>query len=171
MSERVRFIARVEEGESVVELAREFGISTKTAYKFLNRWKAQGVRGLEDRSHAVERIPHRTPSAVVELMVAMRKQYPNWGPRTLKTRLETVHPGVHIPSAETIHYWLKKHGLTQTRRRRRNTPPSLTSLGRAAAPNDIWATDFKGQFRLGNAKLCYPLTVTDLFSRYIIGCE
>src|SRR5579872_5778564 len=101
----------------------------------------------------------------------MRKQYPNWGPRTLKTRLETVHPGVHIPRDETIHYWLKKHGLTRTRRRRRNTPPSLTSLGRAAAPNDIWATDFKGQFRLGNAKLCYPLTVTDLFSRYIIGCE
>src|SRR5437879_13129991 len=108
MSERVRFIARLEEGDSVVELAREFGISTKTAYKFWNRWKKDGVAGLEDRSHAVERIPHKTPAEIVELMLAMKKQYPNWGARTLKTRLESVHPGVRFPSAGTIHYWLKK---------------------------------------------------------------
>lgn len=172
MSERLRFIARLEEGESPTELAREFGVSTKTAYKFWNRWKQHGVRGLEDRSHAVERIAHKTPDEVVELIVAMRGQHPNWGARTLKARLETVHPGVHIPSAETINSWLKKKGLTKPAARRRRTPPTPGApRQRATEPNHIWATDFKGQFRLGDKTLCYPLTVTDLYSRYIIGCE
>jgi len=173
MSERLRFIARLEDGESATELAREFGISTKTAYKFWQRWKQHGVRGLEDRSHAAVAIPNQTPEAVVELIVAMRKQYPSWGARTLKARLERVHPGIRFPSAETIHSWLKKKGLVEPPGRpRRRTPrePGRTRQ-RATAPNDIWATDYKGQFRLGDKRLCYPLTVTDLYSRYIIGCE
>jgi transposase InsO family protein len=78
---------------------------------------------------------------------------------------------VHFPSAGTLHFWLKKNGLTRTQKRRKQTPPSLTPLSTATTPNEIWATDFKGQFRLGDEKLCYPLTVTDLFSRYIVGCE
>ena len=102
MSERLRFVARLEEGESVAELAREFGISTKTAYKFWERWKRDGARGLEDRSHAPKRIPHRTPPEVVELIVAMRREHPTWGGRTLKARLEKVHPGIEIPSANAI---------------------------------------------------------------------
>jgi len=171
MSERIRFIARLEEGESVAELAREFGISTKTAFKFWGRWKREGVLGLEDRSHAVDRIPHRTPDEIVALMIALRNEHPNWGARILKTRLETLYPGVRIPSAGTVHAWIKKHGLTRARKQRMRTPPSVSTLRRSETPNDIWATDFKGQFRLGNSKLCYPLTVTDLFSRYIVGCE
>jgi transposase InsO family protein len=172
MSERMRFVVRLEAGESVTELAREFGISTKTAHKFWSRWKAEGVDGLRDRSHAVERIPHRTAPEVVELFVAARQAHPNWGARKLKDLLTKTHPGVRTPSSFTIQAWLKARGLISPRRpRRRAVWPHPTALTRATAPNDVWATDFKGQFRLGNGTLCYPLTATDLSSRFILGCE
>jgi transposase InsO family protein len=171
MSERIRFVARLEAGESVAELAREFGISTKTAYKFWQRWKAEGVEGLQDRSHAVERIPHRTPPEVIELLVATRRAHPTWGARKLKQRLEVTHPGVHTPSSFTIQSWLKQAGLIQPRRPRRRVVLTPTGLTQPKEPNDVWATDFKGQFRLGNGTLCYPLTATDLNSRYVLACD
>jgi len=171
MSERLRFIARVEEGEDVAELAREFGISTKTAYKFLERWKQEGIDGLKDRSHAVHHNKQRTPTEIIELFVAERKANPNWGALKLKTVVETAHPGVHLPSCFTIHQWLKRYSLVPPRRTRRKVPPSPSPLTTPAEPNDVWATDFKGQFKLGNGSLCYPLTVTDLRSRYILDCD
>jgi putative transposase len=171
MSERLRFIARVEEGERVSDLAHEFGISEKTAYKFLSRWRAEGTRGLEDRSHAVERIPHRTPKEIVELLLTARRENPTWGGRMIKGRLERQHPGLKFPSASVIAYWLKKNGLVLPRLRRRNYPGSATSLTPAQGPNDVWATDFKGEFRLGDRTYCYPLTATDLATRYILSCE
>jgi putative transposase len=171
MSERLRFIARLEEGESPAELAREFGISTKTAYKFWSRWKEEGVDGLKDRSHAPHRNRQRTPAELVELFVAERKAHPTWGALKIRVSIEKAHPGVRLPSCFTIHTWLKRNGLVKPRRGRRTTPPSPTALSMPQAPNDVWATDFKGQFRLGNGSLCYPLTATDLASRYILGCD
>jgi transposase InsO family protein len=171
MSERIRFIARLEEGETITDLAREFGISTKTAYKFWERWKFEGLEGLQDRSHAVERIPHKTAPEVVELLVATRHLHPTWGARKLKQRLAVTHPGVRIPSSFTIQAWLKRAGLIPPRRPRRRAVLTLTGLTPPTAPNDVWATDFKGQFRLGNGTHCYPLTTTDLHSRYVLGCE
>jgi putative transposase len=171
MSERLRFVVRLEEGESITALAREFGISTKTAHKFWKRWQAEGVEGLEDRSHAVERIPHKTSPEVVELILATRREHPTWGARKLKQRLATTHPGVHTPSTFTINGWLKKGGLIKPRRARRTAHLTPTGLTQPKQPNDVWATDFKGQFRLGNGKYCYPLTATDLSSRFILGCD
>jgi transposase InsO family protein len=171
MSERVRFIARLEEGEKPAVVAREFGISTKTAYKFWKRWKQQGLDGLRDRSHAVERIPHRTPDEIVTLIVAMRKAHPTWGARKLKRKLDQAHPGVRIPSSATIGQWLTKLGLITPVKRRKRVPPMPTPLSRPTEPNQLWATDFKGQFRVGNGKQCYPLTATDVASRYILACE
>jgi transposase InsO family protein len=172
MSERIRFIARLEEGESPRELAEEFGISAKTAYKFWDRWKRDGLRGLEDRSHAPRRIPHRTPPEVIELALQLRKEHPHWGGYTLKARLEARHPGVQIPSSTTISNWLKKNNLIAPRKPRRRYPrPERSPLTQACEPNDVWATDFKGQFRLGNRSLCYPLTATDLASRFILVCD
>jgi len=171
MSERLRFVARVEEGERISDLAREFGISEKTAYKLLARWKAEGTRGLEDRPHVAERIPHRTPAEIIELALAMRRENPSWGGRTLKARLERKHPGLKFPSATSLSYWLKKHGLVRSQRRRKKYPAAATPLTTATAPNHVWATDFKGEFRLGNGMYCYPLTATDLATRYILSCE
>lgn len=172
MSERIRFVTRLEEGESITELAREFGISSKTAHKFWSRWRAEGVEGLRDRSHAVERIPHKTPPEVIELVVAARQAHPSWGARKLKELLAKTHPGVRTPSSFTMQSWLKAKGLIAPRRpRRRALRPPATPLTKPTAPNEVWATDFKGQFRLGNGALCYPLTATDLYSRYILSCE
>src|SRR5690242_2749921 len=171
MSERIRFVARAEEGESIKDLAREFGISEKTAHKFLRRWKDEGVEGLHDRSHAVKRIPHRTAPEVVELILATRRAHPTWGARKIKQRLEVTHAGVPTPSSFTIQAWLRSAGLITPQRRRRRAVFHPTSLTAPEQPNDVWATDFKGQFRLGNGRLCYPLTATDLRSRYVLACE
>jgi transposase InsO family protein len=172
MSERIRFVTRAEDGESITDLAREFGISEKTAHKFLQRWRDEGVDGLHDRSHAVQRIPHKTAPEIVELIVATRRAHPTWGARKIKQRLEVTHPGVPTPSTFTIQAWLRKAGLLEAaRRRRRSSPPLPTPLTQPREPNDVWATDFKGQFRLGNGQLCYPLTATDLSSRFVLACE
>src|ERR1700754_3286310 len=172
MSERLRFIARVEDGERVADLAHEFGISEKTAYKFLSRWRTTGIAGLENRSHAVERIPHRTAPEIIELILQTRRDNPSWGGRMLKARLDRQHPGLRIPSATVIAYWLKKHGLVRPApQRRKNYPRPVTALSTASSPNEVWATDFKGQFRLGNRSYCYPLTATDLATRYLLACD
>ena len=171
MSERIRFVARAEQGESIKDLAREFGISEKTAHKFLRRWKDEGVEGLQDRSHAVKRIPHRTAPEVVELILTTRRAHPTWGARKIKQRLEVTHAGVATPSSFTMQAWLRNAGLIRPQRRRRRAVLHPTPLTAPDAPNDVWATDFKGQFRLGNGRLCYPLTATDLRSRYVLACE
>lgn len=172
MSERIRFVTRAEEGESIKDLAREFGISEKTAHKFLRRWKDEGVEGLRERSRAPQRIPHRTSPEVVELILATRRAHPTWGARKIKQRLQVTHPGVPTPSSFTMQAWMRGAGLIAlSRRRRRHVPQAPTGLTQPQQPNDVWATDFKGQFRLGNGQLCYPLTVTDLNSRYVLGCE
>ncbi len=145
MSERIRFVTRLEEGESISELAREFGISTKTAHKFWSRWKAEGIEGLRERSHAVERIPHKTSPEVVDLIVAARQAHPSWGARKLKELLAKTHPGVRTPSSHTMQCWLKAKGLITPRRpRRRALRPPATPLTKATAPNDVWATDLQG---------------------------
>jgi putative transposase len=171
MSERIQFVARAEQGENIRDLAREFGVSEKTAHKFLRRWKDEGVDGLHDRSHAVKRIPHRTAPEVVDLIVATRRAHPTWGARKIKQRLEVTHPGVPTPSSFTMQAWLRSAGLIRPQRRRRRAVLHPTSLTAPEQPNDVWATDFKGQFRLGNGRLCYPLTATDLRSRYVLACE
>jgi transposase InsO family protein len=172
MSERIRFVTRAEAGESIKALAQEFGISEKTAHKFLRRWKDEGVDGLRERSRAPQRIPHRTSPEVVELILATRRAHSTWGARKIKQRLEVTHPGVPTPSSFTMQAWMRSAGLiTRARRPRRHVPPTPTGLTQPNEPNEVWATDFKGQFRLGNGQLCYPLTATDLRSRYVLGCE
>jgi transposase InsO family protein len=172
MSERIRFVTRAEEGESIKALAKEFGISEKTAHKYLRRWQAEGVVGLQDRSRAPQRIPHRTSPEVVELILTTRRAHPTWGARKIKQRLAVTHPGVLTPSSFTMQAWMRNAGLiTRPRRYRRRGPTMLSGLTQPKEPNDVWATDFKGQFRLGNGQLCYPLTATDLCSRYVLSCE
>ena len=105
------------------------------------------------------------------LIVRAKKKYPSWGPKKLRYRLQELHPGVNIPAASTIGQLLKERGLVKARKSRRRTVPSTSALRPGKAPNHLWAIDFKGQFRLGNRKYCYPLTVSDDFSRYLLCCE
>ena len=167
---RMEMMARLGRGEKLTDLCREYGISRKTGDKFRQRYKRFGIDGLKDRSHAAIVIPHKTPPEIIELVVAERKQHPTWGPRKLKEVLQRRHQRV-FPAPSTIGDILAVHGLVSPRRTRKRHAPQLTGLREANAPNDIWCIDYKGQFRLGDGGLCYPLTLTDQFSRYLLCVE
>jgi transposase InsO family protein len=124
------------------------------------------------RSRAPKRIPHKTPEAVVRALLEARKRHPTWGAKKLKTVME-AELDVVLPAASTISHWLKRHGLVESRRPRRNVAPPRPTAGlrEAAAPNALWCIDYKGQFRLGDGAYCYPLTLTDQYSRYLLACE
>lgn len=172
VSERLNFITRLREGERMTDLCREFGISRKTGYKLVERFGSHGVEGLFDRSRRPRTSPQRTPESVVDEVVLMRQRYPTWGPKKLRCKLQERQPEVRWPAASTIGVILKDAGLVDGRKRRRRawpTPPSERCLSQA--PNELWCFDFKGQFRLGDRRLCYPLTVSDHFSRFLLGCE
>jgi transposase InsO family protein len=167
---RIEFMNRVMKGERVADLCREYGISRKTGDKLRHRYKELGEAGLKDQSRAPKVIPHRTPPELVGLIVAERNRHPTWGPKKLKDVLEQRLNRV-LPAASTIGEILARLGMVRRRPNRECTPARPTTLREANAPNDVWCIDYKGQFRLGDRSLCYPLTLTDQYSRYILGCE
>lgn len=167
---RTEFMRRLADNERISDLCREYGISRKTAYKFRKRFEQRGFVGLEDQSRAPHVIPHKTPPELEAVIVAERKLHPTWGGKKLKEVLEGRLKR-RFPSAATIASIMKQHGLVQPRRKRRRHEPMQTQLRDALSPNDVWCIDYKGQFRLGDGSYCYPLTITDQFSRYILGCE
>lgn len=170
VDQRTEFMNRIMRGERVTDLCREYGISRKTGDKFKQRFKRMGVAGLVDQSRAPIVVPKRTSPELAAIIVAERKSHPTWGPKKLKKVIQDRLKRV-LPSASTIGNILDKHGLVEPRKRRPAHTPTLTGLRVANAPNDVWCIDYKGQFRLGDKTLCYPLTITDQFSRYILGCE
>jgi putative transposase len=167
----MKFVARLRNGERMTDLCREFGISRKTGYKFLERFEKHSVVGLQDQRRVPERIPHRTSTEVVELLIGLRQQHPTWGPKKLRVQLLKEHPGLVVPAASTIGELLRKRGLAMARKRRHRPLVNYSPLCHAVAPNDVWCVDFKGQFRLGNGRYCYPLTITDAYSRMLLACE
>jgi transposase InsO family protein len=171
VDERMKFVSRLMEGERMTDLCREFGISRKSGYKFRERYQRLSVIGLADASRAPGTIPHRTPPELVELVVAARRAHPTWGARKLREYLRVKQPEVRMPAASTIGEIVTRAGLVVPRRRRIWTPPSHTPLCKAEAPNELWCGDFKGQFRLGNRQYCYPLTISDALSRFLVACE
>jgi transposase InsO family protein len=167
---RMEFIARLKKGERVTELCTEYGISRKTGHKFKKRFEEAGAAGLFDQSRAPRCIPHKTSPEVEELVVAERLKHQEWGPKKLKDVLEK-RLGHGLPSASTLGEILVRRHLITRRKIRTRYPPRPTALRSVSAPNDVWCVDYKGQFRLGNGRYCYPLTVTDQFSRYILSCD
>jgi len=153
------------------DLCREFGISRKTGYKLWERYQRLGPIGLFDQSRQAERIRHRLPAEMAALLIEARKMHPSWGPRKLRAWLSDKHPELKLPAPSTIGGLLQRQGLVTRRRRRHGTPPYGAELQKAEAAHDVWCADFKGQFRLGNGRYCYPLTITDRFSRMILACE
>lgn len=166
----MEFIRRLERGERVTDLCREYGIARKTGEKFKKRFREHGLTGLQDRSRAPVVIPHKTPPELVALILAHRRQHPTWGPKKLKATLQ-ADLGRALPAASTIGDILTSAGLIEPRRRRPRHVPTPTGLRAVTAPNDVWCIDYKGQFRLGDGTYCYPLTITDQYSRFILCCE
>lgn len=152
---------------SVTELCRRYGISRKTGYK----WLARFMEGCElgDRTSR----PHHSPRAVAEWLedaiVRARKQKPRWGPVKLRDALQRANPDAELPSVSTFALIFRRNGLVRPRRRRKKVPPSSAPLSHAVGPNAVWCIDFKGQFSVGRTR-CYPLTVMDAYSRYLLAC-
>ena len=172
MHQRTLFIADHLRGtRSVTELCAEYGISRKTAYKWIDRYIRRGPSGLEDRSRRPRDTPTATPAPIVEALIALRHRHPTWGPKKLLAYLRRRHPTWRLPGRSVTAALLKRRGLIRRRTPRRviGHPGKPTAL--IVAPNQVWCADFKGQFRMGNGRYCYPLTVTDGFSRYLLGCH
>ncbi len=172
MDQRVRFIGALSScAYTMTELCRAFGISRKTGYKWAERYGQEGPDGLKDRSRAPKSCPHRTESRCEQALSEARRKHPLWGPRKLLVVLKRRHPQWPWPAPSTAGEILKRHSLVQPRRRRRRHPPPPKPVIEARQPNDLWTADFKGEFRMDDRKLCYPLTVADRMSRYLLGCE
>jgi transposase InsO family protein len=175
MKERVQFISDWETGDlSMAALCREYGVSRQTGYKWVKRYQEMecDIDALRDHSRAPIAHPWATSHELVDLVIRARKQRPTWGPRKLREALMHEYPSLELPAASTIGSILKRHGLTKARHRRRRTPPSQDLLEpRGAHPNSVWCTDFKGQFSTGDGTVCYPLTLMDERTRFLLRCE
>ena len=153
------------------EMCREFGISRKTGYKIFSRYREHGAEALTDRSRRPVRYANQLPAQIESLIVTFKREKPHWGARKIRELLVLRLAGdIRVPVKSTIHAVLHRHGLVTGLRRPRSRATG-TPLSPGLAPNDLWCADFKGEFKLGNGEYCYPLTVTDHASRYLLLCE
>jgi putative transposase len=170
MDERLRFVARLLEGEKMAPLCAEFGISRKTGYKIYDRYRDCGVGAFSDRSRRPHRQANRLPAPIEATIVRLKREYPSWGAPKIREKLRQQVTGSHLPAISTVHAILDRRGLV-TRRRRRRHAATGTDLSRPTEANALWCADYKGEFMLGNRRYCYPLTITDFATRYLLTCE
>jgi putative transposase len=172
VDERMRFVMAVEGQEEVFSnLCRRFGVSRKTGYKWLERYREAGVEALVDRSRAPLHHPQAMTEEIAERCLAVRRAHPTWGPVKVKGWLERRAPQTSWPALSTIGALFDREGLTVKRRLRHRSPPSSAPFAQCAAANDVWCIDFKGWFLTGDGKRCEPLTLSDAYSRYLLRCQ
>src|SRR6185295_15651836 len=173
--ERLKFIVAcldAESGWTMSELCAAFGVSRKSGYKWLQRYRDAGVEGLRERPRAPLHHPNATPAELVQQLIAARKQHGFWGPRKLVRTLRRAQPQLPWPAPSTVGAILARHGLVTPRRRRRGgVAVGRPALSPPTYPNQVWGVDYKGWFRLGDGQRCDPLTISDLFSRYVLACR
>jgi len=174
MTERMHFVSDLLKDErSMTELCRIYGISRTSGYKWRDRFDGGGVAALADRSHAPLHQPHAVDEVVMQRLLQVRRQHPTWGPRKLLAWLQAHDRPTTWPAASTVGEILRRHGLVQAHRRRTKAAIEhlQTELVQPVAPNDLWCTDFKGEFRTQDRYYCYPLTLSDAVSRYLLACR
>jgi len=170
--QKLLFVADCLRGEeSMTVLCEHYGISRQTGYELKRRFAAEGPLGLEERSRAPLEHGRATPADVVVRLLEARKERPHWGPKKLLAKLERDDPGISWPSASTVSEILRREGLSQPRKRRRRPLTVDQPFAAVTAANDAWCIDFKGWFQTGDGQRCYPLTVTDAFSRLVLAIE
>lgn len=172
MDQRTQFIADyLREVLSVSELCDLYGVSRKTAYKWIDRYLRQGPAGLEERSRRPQSSPNRTPDEVTQALLEARRRHPSWGGKKLLALVHKRHPRWDLPHRSTVCDILNRHGMVPKKRQRRRIGHPGKPTTAILAPNDVWSADYKGQFKTGDGIYCYPLTVADGFSRYLLGCQ
>ena len=171
MDERLRFVARLLDGEKMAGLCREFDISRKTGYKIFSRYKDCGLEGLTDRSRRPYRQANRLPFQTEALIVRLKREHPSWGAPKIREKLRRLHSDLTLPAISTVHAVLDRNGLVTRGRRHHHYKAEGTGLSKPDSPNDLWCADYKGEFMLADKRYCYPLTITDFASRYLICCD
>ncbi len=171
MDERLKFVGRILAGEKMAPLCREFGISRVTGHKIWKWYQEQGATGIKFRSRAPHAHPNQTSFDVEQIILRLKKERPHWGAPKIRELVMRRHPQVRLPSISTIHCILDRHDLVKRKTRRPKFSAVASYLSTPRQPNDLWCVDFKGQFQMRNNAYCFPLTITDFQSRYLISCE
>ncbi len=152
-------------------LCTSYGISAKTGYKWLNRFLSGGFNNLEDKSRAPHTVPHRTPDEICDLIIKTKLAHINWGPKKVLDNIKKHHPTLILPADSTAGEILKREGLVKKRKKRYHVSADEQAFDDCLKSNEVWGVDYKGQFKLGNGKWCYPLTMSDIHSRYLLECQ
>lgn len=173
MNEKIKFISAYlrEEGVCFRVLCQRFNISCKTGYKYIKRFNNEGIDGLKERSRAPHNQANRMSLETEKAILELKTHYPTWGAKKILNRLRQDNQNVSWPARSTIETLLKKNHLVIPRKRKRQVTPYTQPFLLCERPNDVWSIDFKGQFALGNKELCYPLTISDSFSRYVLAIQ
>jgi len=158
------------EGEKMAVLCQEFDISRKTGYKIFQRYKDCGLEGLSDRSRRPYRQANKLPFQIETLIVQLKREHPSWGAPKIREKLRRRHDDIQTPAISTVHAVLDRHGLVSHSRKRRYKAQG-TTLSKPRQPNDLWCADYKGEFMLADRRYCFPLTISDFASRYLLSCE
>ncbi len=171
MDEKLKFIARYLDGEKIAPLCREFGVSRTTGHKLIERYKLMGQCALVKQKRTPHRYANRLPIEIEALILNLKQEYSNWGAPKIREKIIKKYPDVKAPATSTIHAVLDRNGLVKKRKGRKRFKAQGTPLEHVKEPNQLWCADYKGEFMLGNKRYCYPLTVTDYASRFLLGCE
>jgi len=170
MDEKTKFIARLLDGEKMSRVCEEFGISRKTGYKIWTRYKDEGAMAFTDRARTPYRFANKLPLQIEKLILRLKKEKPHWGAPKIRELVARKYPDLRTPAKSTVHAILDRNGLVERKKRRRYKAEG-TILHHTENPNNLWCADYKGHFMMGNKRYCYPLTVTDYASRYLLACE
>ena len=171
MDQKVQMIGDWLSGDyTLTDLSRIYEVSRKTIYKWIDRYEVDADTGLQARTSKPLTMPWSTPPEIITQILEVKSQHNHWGPRKILAWLKRSYPAQYWPVASTTNDILKRHGLVKTRRKRHQVPPYNEPFANSNQPNEVWCADFKGQFRLGEGRLCYPLTVSDSHTRYLLGC-
>ena len=173
MNEKLKFIAAYLNNDfhTFESLCERFNISTKTGYKFVNRFEAEGIDGLKERSRAPHNNGNKMPAFIEQNILNVKSRYPYWGSKKVVSYLKQKNSEIAWPARSTIDDLFKRHDLVIPRKRKKQVAPYTEPFALCEKPNDIWSMDYKGQFKLGNKQYCYPLTITDNYSRYILAIK
>jgi transposase InsO family protein len=170
MDEKIRFISDyLNRVFTFTELCDRYKISRKTGYKWVHRYEEAGASGLEDRARIPRRCPHKTPDAVEEAILEIRRKHPRWGAKKILAMLRRQRQPDPLPNKTTVANILKRHGCVQSPRKRIHRAHPGKPETEATSPNQLWSVDFKGQFKMGNGQYCYPLTIMDSASRFLLS--